>query len=429
MKHREVWLLIVFTLVVRGGVLWTGFDDLRADPDSYRQLANNLIEYGTFGFGERPTAFRPPLYPLMLVPLAAATGAAPVGVALLHLALGCTTVWLTWLIGTRWGLGRWATVAAVLVAIDPILLRQSTLVMTETVATCATTLALLLLTTTSNRAPISSARLMAGGAVIGLAVLIRPTFLVWGAFGMAAMLSPFRRDEETLRLGFMPRLRQALLVSVGLLLVLLPWVARNRVSMGRPIIATTHGGFTLLLANNPAFYTYLREAPSGTVWDATSFNTEHALQVPRRSPSEEIDSNRLDYQLAWQHIRSEPRMFVYSCFVRLARFWGVLPHRVGETESQLRSLSRYAIATWYAIIFLLAIVGAVTWRREMIRIPWAWATMLVVSLSLVHVCYWSNLRMRAPLVPVISFCAAAGAARLRGQYLCCKSRTEHELRV
>lgn len=427
MKHRDVWLLIIFTLVVRGGVLWAGFDDLRADPDSYRQLASNVIEHGTFGFGERPTAFRPPLYPLTLVPCIAATGTNPLGIALLHLMLGCITVWLTWLIGIRWGMGRWATVAAVLVALDPILLRQSTLVMTETMATCATTLALFLLTTTRNGGASSPARLLAGGAAIGLAILIRPTFLVWGGFGIAALLLPLVGQGKPRRQRFTSRPKQAVLVTLGLLVVLAPWVARNRASMGRPVIATTHGGFTFLLANNPAFYTYLREAPSGAVWDATCFNTEHSIRVPRRTPTEEIDSNRQDYQLAWQHIRSEPEMFVRSCFVRLARFWGVLPHRVSETESWPRFVARYGIATWYAIILLLAVVGAVAWRREIIRMPWAWATLLVVSLSLVHACYWSNLRMRAPLVPVVSFCAAAGAARLRGQPPCCKSQVENEL--
>ena len=40
------------------------------DPDGYRRLAENLAAYGVLGNGQRPSAFRPPLYPILLRRLA-----------------------------------------------------------------------------------------------------------------------------------------------------------------------------------------------------------------------------------------------------------------------------------------------------------------------------------------------------------------------
>ncbi len=418
MKNREPWLLLVFTLIVRGAVLWAGYDDLRDDPDGYRQLAHNIVEHGTLGFGDQPSAFRPPLYPFSLVPCMGAAGADPLGIAILHGALGAATVWLTWFIGRRWGMGSFAVLAALFVAVDPILLRQSTLVMTETLATFAVTLAVFILTA-NRRADLSSGRWFAGGCALGMAALVRPTFLLWAAFGVVALLLAAENRRK--------KIRQAALLTLGLSITLAPWVVRNAMSFGRPIVATTHGGFTLLLANNPSFYAYLREAPSGAVWDAAEFNAEQTVRLPRHTPDEEIASNRRAYQQAWQNIGDEPAMFAYASLVRLARLWGVLPHQTDASESSPRRLLRYGIGLWYVAITLLAVVGIVSCGRRLIALPWAWTTLLVVSLSLVHACYWSNLRMRAPLVPIIALWSAAGCGRIVPRSLRCKAIVNNDL--
>lgn len=426
MKHRELWLLITFTLIVRGGVLWASFDSLQADPDAYRQLAVNIIEHGTLGVGDQPSAFRPPLYPILLVPCIVVGGTDPLGIAVLHVVLGTATVALTWGIGVRWHLGRWALLAALLVAIDPILLRQSTLVMTETLATFATTLALFLLTTTQGES-YSGGRMFAGGCAIGVATLTRPTFLLWAALGVAAVLLAALFQQGTLLDRFKQQFRQAALVAAGVAVLLAPWAMRNMLALGSPELATTHGGFTLLLANNPSFYTYLQEAPPGEVWDATAFNAEQVQRLPRRSPAEELDSNRRAYQQAWQHIGDMPEMFVRACFVRLGRFWGLLPHQVVERESSLRRASRYAIGAWYLVVSVLAVIGAVSSWRRLIALPWVWATLLVLSLSVVHACYWSNLRMRAPVVPIVCLWAAGGCGVIVHRGCGVKSSSESNL--
>src|SRR5690348_1735863 len=68
--------VLVFTLFVRGAVLWGMRGNLGQDPDAYREIAENLLKHGEFALGNgepegeqqpfHPTAFRPPLYPVVL---------------------------------------------------------------------------------------------------------------------------------------------------------------------------------------------------------------------------------------------------------------------------------------------------------------------------------------------------------------------------
>ena len=44
-----------------------------------------------------------------------------------------------------------------------------------------------------------------------------------------------------------------------------------------------------------------------------------------------------------------------------------------------------------------------------------WGGLLAVSFTAVHAAYWTNMRMRASLVPVVVLAAAAGAAWLAGR--------------
>ena len=76
----SAWIIILAVLL-RAAVMVRGsgaFDD----PDNYLPMARSLASGEGFSFKGRPTAYRPPLYPLMLVPAVAAGDWAPWGIAL-----------------------------------------------------------------------------------------------------------------------------------------------------------------------------------------------------------------------------------------------------------------------------------------------------------------------------------------------------------
>jgi 4-amino-4-deoxy-L-arabinose transferase-like glycosyltransferase len=394
------WAILAFTLLVRGGVLLAFNGAFNADPDGYRALASNLLEYGVFGAGRRPSAYRPPLYPLLLVPCETLDHEAQsrIALGLLHVSLGAATALVTLWLGRRWGLGRWSALAAALTACDPILLNQSTLVMTETLAAFLACAALAALTWTEARPGAKRAAL--AGIALGLAALCRPTFLAWAALAALAWVV-LRQRRRRLVVPF------ALLVS--LVLTLAPWMLRNLLQFGRPIATTTHGGYTLLLGNNPEYYAFLEQAGWGDVWQADQFDREVSL-ARAEAGDNEVSADQREYAQAWQAIGAHPRPFLKASVARLGNFWGVLPHRTGEDRGLRRHALRYAAASWYSAEFVLAVAGLCILRSRLWRSAWLWGVLLAASLTSVHALYWSDMRMRAPLAAVVALLAARGFA-------------------
>jgi 4-amino-4-deoxy-L-arabinose transferase-like glycosyltransferase len=412
----RTWLrwtvVLVAAIGVRGAWLYVRAPALKADADGYRQLAASLVEKGVFGYPQpsgsgggavKPTAFRPPLYPLLLAAVGATDPERDIAAAALHLVLGVGTVGVTFWLADRWRLGNWGLVAAALVALDPILLNQSNLLMTETLATCLAVAALAALTCYARYPTFTAAA--SSGAAIGVAALCRPTFLAW--LPWVALLMIACRPPSAARWRF---LRAATLVMAAVL-ALGPWLIRNCRVFGHPIAGTTHGGYTLLLGNNREFYDFLRRSDWGRVWDSQRLDREFNRAKTRRSGNE-VAADHWAYRQALECIRREPRMFVYSTLVRVGRLWGLVPHQVKASEDTLQQLARWSVGAWYLSCFALALLGAATLRRRLLVPPWGWGVTLCLAFTTVHAFYWSNMRMRAPLVPVICLLAAAGARRL-----------------
>jgi 4-amino-4-deoxy-L-arabinose transferase-like glycosyltransferase len=413
------WVLLVLlclVLTVRGRAMLSMVSSLENDPDSYLQVAAYLYDDHTFGLWQSefrlmmPTASRPPLYPLLLSPFEGVRqrlGSHIHIYGLLHVVLGVATVLGVWRLGQLWGLGASGSlVAAGLMTLDPILINQSVQIMTETLAALLAVLALLAITRSARECSLRRALLC--GALLGLCVLCRPTFLVW-LLGVAIVF-PLACDGRR-------RLLRTAALAVAAAAVLAPWAIRNQIVFGWPVIITSHGGRTLLLANNPEFYEYLRAAPWGSTWDAKEFNREWKLQqdlieTPIGLAVDELEDDRRSYALAWQNIKREPAMFAYACLVRIGRLWAILPHPTSPDESASHRGLRYAVAIWYLGELVLAATGLWFLGRRLTRPPWLWGLLLLISFTAVHAFYWTDLRMRAPLESVVVLLAAQGVVVL-----------------
>jgi hypothetical protein len=434
-------LVLCLAVVIRGGVLLKMPEGLRRDTDAYLKIATTLRRTGTFGFpvsaesgqegdsksaDTRPvqaTAFRPPLYPVLLSLLLTAGQLTPWAVGTLHLILGVTTVVLVWVIGRAWGLGQAAVLAAIATAGDPILVYQSTQLMTETLATLLAVLGLWGLTRWLRRPRDGNA--LVAGLLLGLACLCRPTFLPWcGLVTVSCCLIPVPGAS---------RWRAPAWLLAGLIISLLPWGVRNVLQFGHLKLSTTHGGYTLLLGNNPDFYRFLREREWGAVWDSQELDQAWLRRAALRDAQDdlfalnqlpaprgrfepmkrnEFEDDRLAYGFARRYIREEWPMFLRSCWYRVFSLWQPLPHGIDEAESRGRSsfILRWGTAAWYSVLFGFAAMGGWRLRDRLVCAPWLWGVLLCLAFTAVHAVYWSNMRMRAPLMPFVALLAAAAMA-------------------
>ncbi len=398
--------VILLAFVVRVGVQFAVLDSLETDPDGYRGIAENLVRTGTLGHDTRPSAFRAPLYPLLISPCVALGEWATTAIAAVHVVIGVLTVWAVMRLALMWGLGNWSLVAGLLVAVDPLLVHQSTQVMTETLAALLAVFSLWSATVAQQRPTGASA--FAAGIWACLAALCRPTFIPWVVivgWRLGREASDTRRRQSILG-----ALALAIAVTLGV------WIARNQWRLGSPIVGTTHGGYTLLLGNNPEFYAFLRGGGWRTTWDSADFNRrfidEHAID----SPADEIRVDREAYREAWQHIRDDPAAFALSSIWRVGSMWDPLPHALSPREPLHTRLLRYTIGGWNAVVLILAVIGLLSSHDPHDAPHWRIGILMVLCVTAVHLLFWSTIRMRAPLVPVVAI-FAAGGLRACGRWL------------
>ncbi|MFW6125120.1 MAG: hypothetical protein ACOC46_03140, partial [Pirellulales bacterium] len=97
MRFVGVLAVLVLAVAARLAAIALVPGALRDDVDGYLLLADNLASTGVYGVGEEPTAYRPPLYPLVLAPFTRLPDPADrIAIGLLHLLLGAGTVMLTY---------------------------------------------------------------------------------------------------------------------------------------------------------------------------------------------------------------------------------------------------------------------------------------------------------------------------------------------
>jgi hypothetical protein len=63
-------------------------------------------------------------------------------------------------------------------------------------------------------------------------------------------------------------------------------------------------------------------------------------------------------------------------------------------------------------VYALAAVGVWKLRWKLVRPPWLYGLLLCLAFTAVHTFYWTNLRMRAPLMPFVALVAAASVPRI-----------------
>ncbi|AGA27438.1 ArnT family glycosyltransferase [Singulisphaera acidiphila] len=394
-RRWGVLTIVLIAVLVRLAVIVPSFGKLD-DPDRYLVVARSLADGEGFAVNGLPTAYRPPLYPLLLSVLITMLGEDRLawGVAGLHLVAGAGTVVLTAVAARRWGLppGR-LLLAAAIVAFDPVLVAQSRAVMTETLA------AFLVAATLAALAEGHARGAFWGGIGFGLASLCRPSLLPAAGLVVFAALATGPGTAWV-------RLRRASLVAVATVMLLVPWAWRNAWVFGESVWTTTHGGWTLALANNPVYYAEVLDGPPGAVWSGANQKRWFDETVHEVEGLSQPRADRKIRTMALRFIRDHPRDFVRASVARLERFWGFAP--AGAVYSRA---IRGVTLLWTVPLWIALALGLTT-RRDLWRWPGVAAPAVVLALTAVHSIYWTDMRMRAPIVPAIALIAVGAQTSL-----------------
>jgi 4-amino-4-deoxy-L-arabinose transferase-like glycosyltransferase len=351
------------------------------------------------------TAFRPPLYPVLLGGLYAVFGEHLVVAQAFNVVLGTGVVVLATLLAFRLG-GRTAgLVTAVVATLHPSLLAGDGVVLTEP-------LALLLLLATL--LALDRDRYALAGLLAGLLVLTRPSAQLFVPVVAAyLLLSAWRRSGwrsagpdsgsgdsgSGFRAGMRSGLKPALVFALVAIATTLPWVVRNEIVFGKPVLVTSNG-FNLAAIYSPI------ALQQGHFVDPV--HDERFAPITRFSELYNLDEVTLDATLRKQGlegIRQSP-----------GRVPGVIAKNVGylsdyfwHTNDGAEALDgrniafRHRTLPYVWLVLLLGAAGLWIMRRQRLGAVIVLSAAYMTAVSLITV---SPPRLRAPLD--VLCCVAVG---------------------
>jgi 4-amino-4-deoxy-L-arabinose transferase-like glycosyltransferase len=383
--------MLARSIVAGNGYRWYAESDL-ALIQPYIPIDISSIPYDPRGV---ETSFRPPLYPAFLALVYAISGL-PHRFAAARLAqafLGALLAPMTYALGRRYGLGeKGARRAALAVAGYPILLAYPLALATENLFFPLVLASVLALLRADER---NRARdWLIAGLLLGLATLTRSVIFLFAllAAGWAGFSGHCRRA----------RWRSGLLVLAGVLLLTLPWAARN---------TRLHGQF-MFVESSLGYQMYLGYHPASTGTFSADISTDLLTIL------DDAERNEEGLRAVAGFIRADPARVPYLMVRKLGYFWGTEKRALvyfysndffGPLPPWVLVLALLLVSVPLALLSLPAVLGLVfdRWRR-----PVSLVTLLLVGYILPHMLILAEERFHLVLVPFLAVLAARSVALL-----------------
>jgi len=360
---------------LQAGTISTGLGYL--DPDAFYQRLVGV-----------PTANFPPLWPALLAAANLVGLDSRTSIQLVGALVGTVTVALTGLVGRRVAGRSVGMVAALIVALGPMLIAADGSLMSESLYVALVTALMLLSYRALDRPTLLRFALV--GVLLGLAALTRAD---------ALFLAPILTIALLARVAGAPAGRRLLLggaLMASMVVLLIPWTAYSSSRMGGFVAMSSNSGLMLEGANCPSAY-------RGTLlgaWD------EDCIR-PRDPAVPELDWAAESRRIGIDYARSEPSRLPAVAAARFLRLWGLWsPVEQARLESIETRDESWQLFGWgyHIVVLAFAVPGTVLlFRRRAELTP---LVALVGAVALTAVVSYGNQRARLTLDPVLAVAAA-----------------------
>ncbi len=336
-------------------------------------------------------ALRTPGYPLFLAACRVVFGARLLPVRLIQAALGAWCLWLLARLvtralpsavdepGKRWSI---PLIAATIAAVDPFVVSNSALVLTE-----ALFLPLMLLAQwglavlwgegLSRRGAIGWALMT--GAASGAAVLVKPSWALYVPLALVIWVMLGGRS------GWREAVWRGALIALGLVVVMAPWWVRNARIYGRFVPSALWMGASLYDGLNPR---------------ATGASDMTFLKDPAFWPLDEEAQDAALRNQAIAFARAHPGRALELAAIKAGRFWSPWPNAAGFRSPALAVASALVSLPQFALIAL----GA--WDRRRDRRALVLLGLPLLYTFALHLLFVGSMRYRIPVaVPALGLAA------------------------
>ncbi len=378
-----------------------------SDAGSYFYLGRNIaagrgyIRPYDFLFYKKsiPTAEFPPLYPTFLAGVHLLGITTPTGQKLATSVLGAGIVILIGLIGRRVAGPLVGLVAALLAAFYPVFVASDGGIASETLYGVLIAGFLLAFLAALDRP--AAWRWVLVGALVGFAALTRSEAAALYIFVIAPVLLLSRKR---LGPGWFGALRALGLAVLASLVVVTPWLIRDRVATKAFVPISNNSGTMLAGANCPEAY-YSHHLGQ---W------LYSCVQRDGKPGTTEVQQATIYRDRGQNYARDHAGRLPYVAAVRVLRTWGVWDFRdeINLESFESRDHGWLTAGHWmfFAMIpFTVAGIAIVARRRR--RFLWPLATTMIMVVFVSAVTY-GNQRFRLVAEPAIIVFAAVGLVRL-----------------
>jgi len=387
LSRKQFLVIFLSTAVVfRVMALFLPFH-LWGDWQTYNMLAAEWAKTGSYSVDGIPYAYRPPVYPFFLMIIYEIFGQVPRLGAGFNVVFSTGIVYLSYrIVQIIWG-DRKARLTAIILVFFPSQILFTNKLATEPLFTMLLLSGLYFMLFAVRRK--KYALIFLGGMTLGIAALTRAIAL---AYIVIPVLYLFLQ-KGTIR----QKTRNAMLLVLGLILVVVPWMYRNYDLKGSFTIAT-NTGINLLIGNAPG---------SGMGW-----NQDITEQFDAGDPRQQVYVDSAATAMAIEYIQSDPIGFIKRGVLKLGYFyavdmegvWNELVIAADENRFDNYVLTGLLAESYYLVLLMFAVFGLYRYARMRdIRSPGGfllWGTILYWTA--VHFVFFGDGRFHFPIIPMIA---------------------------
>lgn len=366
--------------------LITGWEGIHgADADRYDKVARSLIEGKGFALeGTVVILYALPVYPLFLAAIYKVFGHKYWIALLIQTFIGSLSCLLGYLIGTRLFSKGVGLLTALIMAVHPYLSLLTVYLITETLFTLLLLLAVLWLIKSDKEPSLKYCLWI--GFWLGLATLTRPLTLIFPFFIFIWGWLNF----QTKRAAF----KTALLTTLFMSLVIVPWAYRNYKVSGNFIPFYIGTGSNLWMGNNPEVFKKVDKR--GTLYLPDN------LRI-KKTDLFEVELDRRYGKMALEFIRKNPKEFLILLYFKFLRFW-----QWGYPTTLRNTLATFL----YGVFFFPFMVAGFFLSLKYSRRAWILHLLVVFFTTFSLIFFgsdgYTSTRYRVPLEPYLSIFAAYG---------------------
>lgn len=244
------------------------------------------------------------------------------------------------------------------------------------------------------------------GLSAGLTLLTRISLVTFIPFIVICLYLPLRQQLRWVRL----------LTSLAIMVaVLIPWVVRNQIVLGKPLLLPTKGGRNLWEYNLQIFTPEKMDSEATGVdllYQKFAWKNYHQLKrkdllpFPNFTDESEIERDRILNERVTGFIKANPWIYVQLCGLRVYQLFRIIPRHLSGPAATLASILTWG---WILPTSLLGLfVSRKQWRRRSVIYA------LILYTVATHAATASGIPHRVPTDPYFILLAAFFVVTLFG---------------